>query len=76
MKYFRTPLHRKEFVNKFGEKMTMVMTKNTTIWIHHEDCNKDFEKFDEDFDYIMDKDERDAISTFIDECEEIYLTKL
>jgi lipopolysaccharide biosynthesis protein len=71
MKRFKNPIHKKEFTNKFYEKMTMVMTRNSTIWIHHEDCNEDFEKLGETFNYILDSDEVNAINDFIDECETI-----
>jgi hypothetical protein len=69
MKIFKRPIITKEFTNKFGEKMTMVMTHKLNLWIHHEDCNNDFEKMD-DFNYILNGEEIDAISSFIDECHD------
>lgn len=71
MKTFKNPINRKEFTNKFGEKMTMVMSANCSVWIHHEDCNKDFEKLGEKFNYVLDKDEIDAITQFIAESQNI-----
>ena len=42
MKYFKNPLNRKEFVNQYGETMVMVMSANSSIWVHHDDCNEFF----------------------------------
>ncbi len=44
MKVFKNPLNKKEFVNQYGETMTMVMSSDANMWIHHNDCNEDFEK--------------------------------
>jgi hypothetical protein len=74
MKNFKNAIHKKTFENGFGEVMTMVMTDKGSIWIHHEDCNEDFEKFDENFKYVLDKDEREALISFVDEAHNVYLT--
>ena len=76
MKKFKNPIHRKEFTNKFGEKMTMVMSANCSVWIHHEDCNKDFEKVGEGFNYILDRDEMNAITEFMAECDVLVKNKI
>ena len=67
MKNFKNAIHKKTFENGFGEVMTMVMTDKGSVWIHHEDCNEDFEEFGKTFNYTLDKDERDAIMDFVNE---------
>ena len=70
MKTFENPRNIKEFVNQFGETMTMVMSDNSTLWIYHNDCNKDFEKLDKFYlKYVLDKEEQIAIIEFVEECE-------
>jgi hypothetical protein len=34
---------RAEFVNEYGERMTMIVDSDNKIWVHHTDCNEDFE---------------------------------
>ena len=70
MKTFKNPIHKKEYTNEFGEKMTMVVDRNCVMWIHHEDCNKDFERATQ-FNYILNKGEVDAIQDFAEESEKI-----
>lgn len=70
MKQFKDPINKKEFTNGYGEKMTMVVDRNCIMWIHHEDCNKDFEKATQ-FNYILNKEEVDAIQSFAEESEKI-----
>lgn len=70
-KRFKNPLNKKEFTNRYGEKMTMVASANGSIWIHHEDCNEDFEKIGGAFNYILNDEEKTAIETFVKETQEI-----
>lgn len=45
MKTFNEPLLKEEFVNEHGEKITLVQcSTDTSIWVHHTDCNEDFEE--------------------------------
>lgn len=72
MKEFKNPINRKEFVNQYGETMTMVMSANATIWIHHSDCNDDFEKLIIfSLKYILNSEEQNAINEFVKECGNI-----
>jgi hypothetical protein len=72
MKYFKNPLNRKEFVNQYGETMVMVMSANATIWVHHDDCNEDFENLTLFIvKYILNVEEKKAITEFIKECTNI-----
>ena len=72
MKQFKNPINRKEFVNQYGETMTMVMSANATIWIHHTDCNEDFEKLSIfGIEFILNTEEQNAITEFVKECENI-----
>ena len=72
MKYFKNPIHRKEFVNQYGETMNMVMSANSTIWIHHDDCNEDFENINIfGLKFILNVEEQNAITNFAKECEVI-----
>ena len=72
MKYFKNPLSRKEFVNQYGETMVMVMSANTTIWVHHDDCNEDFENLNLFIvKYILNVEEQKAITEFMKECKNI-----
>jgi hypothetical protein len=71
MKSFKNEINKKEFTNRYGEKMIMVMSANCSIWIYHEDCNEDFEKIGEGFDYILNIEEETAIYTFLEECKNI-----
>ncbi len=65
-----TPKHKKEFVNTHGEKMTMIMSVDNNIWIHHNDCNDDFESASIFLlKYILDTDEKKALNEFMTECE-------
>ena len=32
-----------EFVNEYGERMTMIVDSDNKTWVHHTDCNEDFE---------------------------------
>jgi hypothetical protein len=69
MKVFKNPLNKKEFVNQYGETMTMVMSSDANMWIHHNDCNEDFEKlsiFTTNF--ILNAEELLAITEFVKEC--------
>ena len=72
MKEFKNPINRKEFVNQYGETMTMVMSANATIWVHHSDCNDDFEKLIIfGLKYILNSEEQNAINEFVKECGNI-----
>jgi hypothetical protein len=71
MKNFKKEIHREEFKNRYGEKMTMVMSANCSILINHEDCNDDFEKVGDKFNYILNEEEQNAILEFINKCKEI-----
>jgi len=72
MKKFKNPINRKEFVNQYGETMVMVMSANATIWVHHNDCNEDFEKFNIfALNFILNAEEQIAIAGFVKECENI-----
>ena len=72
MKYFKNPLNRKEFVNQYGETMVMVMSANATIWVHHDDCNEDFENLTLFIvKYILNVEEQKAITEFMKECTNI-----
>jgi hypothetical protein len=68
MKTFNNPIHQKEYTNEHGEKMTMIVDRNCVMWIHHEDCNKDFERATK-FNYILNKGEVNAIQEFAEEAE-------
>jgi hypothetical protein len=72
MKHFKNPIHREEFVNQYGETMNMVMSANSTIWIHHNDCNEDFENINTfGLKFILNVEEQNAITNFAKECENI-----
>ncbi len=72
MKEFKNPINRKEFVNQYGETMVMVMSANATIWVHHNDCNEDFEKLIIfSLKFILNEEEKIAITEFVKECENI-----
>ena len=72
MKNFIDPINRKEFVNEFGETMTLVMSSDLTVWIHHNDCNDDFETADIFCsEYILNSLEQRAIIEFIFESHNI-----
>ena len=72
MKYFKNPLNRKEFVNQYGETMVMVMSANSSIWVHHDDCNEDFENLNLFIvKYILNVEEQKAITEFMKECTNI-----
>lgn len=72
MKHFKNPIHRTEFVNQYGETMSIVMSANSSVWIHHDDCNEDFENISTfSLNFILNVEEQNAITTFIKECEVI-----
>ncbi len=72
MKVFKNPLNRKEFVNQYGETMTMVMSADASMWVHHNDCNEDFEKLSIfTINFILNAEELVAITEFVKECENI-----
>ena len=72
MKVFRKPIKTKEFVNQYGETMNLVMSASGIIWVHHNDCNKDYEKLNIFIvKYIINAEEQNAIAGFIKECYKI-----
>jgi hypothetical protein len=64
MKTFDNPVLKTEFINEFGEKMTLVMGNDAELWFHHEDCNKDFEPLKKAH-YVLSREEQDVVSLFI-----------
>jgi hypothetical protein len=44
MKKFIKPIATKEVINQYGETMNLVMSASGIIWVHHNDCNEDYEK--------------------------------
>ena len=72
MKIFKNPINRKEFVNQYGETMNLVMSASGIIWVHHNDCNEDYEKLNIFMlKYILNKEEQEVIMDFITECSKI-----
>jgi hypothetical protein len=66
------PKHKKEFINGYGEKMTMILCVDNNMFIHHNDCNDDFEKASIFMlKYILDDKEKKALNDFFTECENI-----
>lgn len=62
-----------EYTNPHGEKMTLIMRKDDSLWFKHQDCNGDFENFKDlvkgknskNFKYVLTKDEQVVILNFI-----------
>ena len=76
MKTFKNFINRKEFINEFGEKMILVMSEDLSIWVHHNDCNKDFETLDYfSSNYIINREETLVIINFIQECTNIVVMR-
>jgi hypothetical protein len=63
MREFKYPILKETTKNKKGQKIQMVCDRNATIWIYHEDCNKDFERLN-DFIYKLTTEEEHIIQTF------------
>jgi len=64
-KTFDNPILENRYVTIFGETIRMVMDEDYEIYIHHDDCTKDFIKV-KDFNFITNKDEKEAIVNFIE----------
>ena len=72
MKKFIKPIATKEVVNQYGEIMNLVMSASGIIWVHHNDCNEDYEKLHIFIvKYILNAEEKNAIDGFIKECTKI-----
>ncbi len=72
MQEFNNPINKKEFINEFGETMILVMSNNAEIWVHHNDCNNDYEKLNIFMlKYVLNSNEQKIIFDFIKECENI-----
>jgi hypothetical protein len=55
-----------EFVNEYGERMTMIVDSDSKIWVHHTDCNEDFEMLETfGHTYILNQSEFKALNSFI-----------
>jgi len=64
-KTFDNPILEDKYVNIFGETIRMVMDEDYEIYIHHDDCTKDFIMV-KDFDFIIHEAEKIAIVNFIE----------
>lgn len=68
MKTFEHCKLKFEHINRYGEKMTLVLAKDMTMWLHHSDINEDFENmraiFTKNCDYIFNQEEQAVITNF------------
>ena len=71
MKDFPKAKFKSEYRNDFGETMKMVVDSDNSIWVHHDDCNADYEEL-KNFKYILNDSEIIVLSTFIDTARLIY----
>jgi hypothetical protein len=60
-----------EHVNVHGEKMTLVLDKDNSLWFKHDDCNTKFESFNKlqvkgNFKYVLSKEEQIVFKGFVD----------
>lgn len=54
-----------EFVNEYGERMTMIVDADNKTWVHHTDCNEDFELLETfGHTYILTTSERRILNSF------------
>ena len=57
---------RAEFVNEYGERMTMIVDADNKTWVHHTDCNKDFELLETfGHTYILNHSEIRILNSFL-----------
>jgi hypothetical protein len=55
-----------EFVNEYGERMTMVVDSDNKTWVHHTDCNEDFELLEKfGTTYILTTSEMRILNSFV-----------
>lgn len=72
MKTFNEPIKKEEFVNEHGDKINLVWSSTDfLIWVHHTDCNDDFEEFQSFLKkYIISSEEKEKIYNFCFKCVE------
>jgi hypothetical protein len=71
MKDFPKAKFKSEYRNDFGETMKMVVDSDDKIWIHHDDCNADYEEL-KNFKYILNDSEITVLGGFIEIARAIY----
>jgi hypothetical protein len=73
MKDFSNVRLKTEFVNDFGETMKLVVDSNNRIWVHHNDCNNDYQEL-KNFEYILNGSEIAVMLGFVEAARQIYET--
>ena len=71
MKTFPKAKLKTEFINDFGETMKLVVDSDDHIWVHHDDCNEDYEEL-KNFKYILNDSEIAVITGFIEMARDLY----
>ena len=77
------------FTNQFGETMTLALDDNNEVFFRHDDCNDDFEKYNDllvkfkqgktvmdGFNYVLDPIEKVVLNKFVEDAINNYGFKL